>query len=415
MSSEWRGVSQIGPRVVDALVRRSEQTLLIDLVDQETAERFHGEYTAEYIDELTRKTGSHKPLATFAAMIIAGLARSSSCLTLELLTYADLEAIRQRKRTEGGPQLDQSQITLANSSKRYLILTYETEFDRVHFPLTLTKNDAAPASSAHQAPLPARSPAPLSYQQHQDDEELADQAWRLAGAQKEIRLLKKVIANLESDFLTEKNKFQRTIQRKQAEQDALATELEDLRAVERNLRARCRSLTADLAKLRAAPPTTRTSHSPSPTTRRAGSKQSPATIPKRSPSPAAGNSKYPPTHGGSRPRAGSRSQSPSSRFDPTAYIHSREERLLEAKLRREHPRSRSGSPSARAMSPSGPYASRTSQPSQSQAFPGATRVRPPALAGTEQTQSFHEADAEISGITARLKALQSYFDEARAS
>lgn len=54
---------------------------------------------------------------------------------LQLLTYADLENLRQRRNlstlgTKPSP-------TSGLQSKRYLILTYSTEFDRIHYPLAL--------------------------------------------------------------------------------------------------------------------------------------------------------------------------------------------------------------------------------------------------------------------------------------
>ena len=39
-----------------------------------------GQYAAAYIEELTRKTGSHKSFAVFVSMLIAGLF-TTSCIT----------------------------------------------------------------------------------------------------------------------------------------------------------------------------------------------------------------------------------------------------------------------------------------------------------------------------------------------
>ncbi len=69
-------------------------------------------------------------------MMESAVTKSSESVTLDLLTYEDLEAMWDKKlgssNRKGGlspggkPQ-----------AKRYLILTYNVEFDRIHYPLAL--------------------------------------------------------------------------------------------------------------------------------------------------------------------------------------------------------------------------------------------------------------------------------------
>lgn len=55
--------------------------------------------------------------------------QSSESVTLDLLTYTDLESLRSRK-IGVGPRHPSAAKTSPLSSKRYLILIYSVEFDR---------------------------------------------------------------------------------------------------------------------------------------------------------------------------------------------------------------------------------------------------------------------------------------------
>ena len=55
--------------------------------------------------------------------------QSSESVSLDLLTYADLESLRNRKAGAGSKSIPPARSNNLNS-KRYLILTYTVEFDR---------------------------------------------------------------------------------------------------------------------------------------------------------------------------------------------------------------------------------------------------------------------------------------------
>lgn len=67
--------------------------------------------------------------------------QSSKSVSLELLTYGDLETLRRRQHptlsTKPSPSATAANASTVTKSKRYLILTYSTEFDRIHYPLAL--------------------------------------------------------------------------------------------------------------------------------------------------------------------------------------------------------------------------------------------------------------------------------------
>lgn len=57
--------------------------------------------------------------------------QSSDSVSLDLLTFADLESLRQRKvGTAAAKTSIPANRTVSLNSKRYLILTYTVEFDR---------------------------------------------------------------------------------------------------------------------------------------------------------------------------------------------------------------------------------------------------------------------------------------------
>ena len=68
-------------------------------------------------------------------------------LFVDLLTYSDLELLKARKNGGTLPSSSSSASSSSSSSssalanKRYVILTYSGEFDRVHYPLPLVHED----------------------------------------------------------------------------------------------------------------------------------------------------------------------------------------------------------------------------------------------------------------------------------
>jgi len=63
-------------------------------------------------------------------LLIFFVLQASESVSLDLLTYADLESLRQRKSGSAAKPNSVPQRTVSLNSKRYLILTYTVEFDR---------------------------------------------------------------------------------------------------------------------------------------------------------------------------------------------------------------------------------------------------------------------------------------------
>ena len=97
---------------------------------------------AKYIEQITQKTGNLKALLVFAKMSACSGPKQETVF-VDLLTYNDLEMLKSRKM---GKPRHRSNARYrcplfggsggAGNKKKYLILTYAVEFDRV-LPLPL--------------------------------------------------------------------------------------------------------------------------------------------------------------------------------------------------------------------------------------------------------------------------------------
>ena len=100
------------------------------------------------IEEISQKAGNFKKFTVFVKMLCSGLSRETDSVFVDLLTYHDLEMLKSRR--SGVPVSSTGSVSTmsVNSSvskvqmKRYIILTYAGEFDRVHFPLPLGYQDS---------------------------------------------------------------------------------------------------------------------------------------------------------------------------------------------------------------------------------------------------------------------------------
>jgi coiled-coil domain-containing protein 61 len=103
--------------------------------------------TTTDVEDITSKTGSFKKFAVFVRMLQSAVLQQSDSVFVDLLTCQDLELLKAKKAaaaagaTNGGVPHQQQQLPASLASKRYLILTYASEFDRVHYPLPLLPDE----------------------------------------------------------------------------------------------------------------------------------------------------------------------------------------------------------------------------------------------------------------------------------
>uniref|UniRef100_A0A8C8AG61 Centrosomal protein CCDC61 n=1 Tax=Otus sunia TaxID=257818 RepID=A0A8C8AG61_9STRI len=123
----------LGAHTVRLALARS--ALAVEVEAARTAERWRGDFDAAFIEDLTHKTGNFKQFGIFCSMLESALRRSSASVSLDLLTYADLQTLRTRRTGASARPPPAAPSPLG--TKRYLLLVYSVEFDRIHYPLPL--------------------------------------------------------------------------------------------------------------------------------------------------------------------------------------------------------------------------------------------------------------------------------------
>lgn len=254
-------------------IRNTDDHLEVEVEDALTTDQWRGEFDAEFVEDLTHKTGNFKQYAIFCNMLHSALVQTSESVTLDLLTYADLELLRHRKAGGAQRQPPPSKSS-ALSSKRYLILIYSVEFDRIHYPLPLPyvgKPDPvylrqvirglkeelaalklAPSEGNREAEIRHLREELQRVIEEKGEAELALQ--RLQDIEipngKEVshtRILKRAVQTLESELQKERSRNQRLSNKRREECRQLTEQLEEARALERTLRLKVKSLTTELA------------------------------------------------------------------------------------------------------------------------------------------------------------------------
>ncbi|XP_014662634.1 PREDICTED: coiled-coil domain-containing protein 61-like isoform X2 [Priapulus caudatus] len=334
-------------------------TLEIQVEHHDSGQRWEGAFGVSYIEDMTHKTGNFKQFNIFVSMLESALVKNTDSVTLDLLTHADLETLRSRKVTV---QSQGSSTRSVTKNKRYLILTYTVEFDRIHYPLPLTYQGNADPKRLQKTVQSLRTELKDLRQRHaaasaletdlrklqrdydallveKEDLEVAYEELRLAappsyasvGLGKEERLLKEMIKMLEEELMRERTKHQRVSAKKDEECRELQAEVKDLRGKERSLQIHVKNLTKELAEYkrgRLFTPRLGASSTTSNSMRRSESytgQQSVAWARERTLSRLYQQRKTP---------------SPAPRFDPTAYVKSKERQLKSSTQRRKRSLSR---------------------------------------------------------------------------
>ncbi|XP_066056771.1 centrosomal protein CCDC61 isoform X4 [Chamaea fasciata] len=280
-------------------VTLSRSTLRVEVEAHGTADLWRGEFDATFIEDLTRKTGNFKQFGIFCSMLESALTQSSDSVSLELLTYTDLETLHSRKM--GAVTRPPPSTSSPLNTKRYLILVYSVEFDRIHYPLPLPyagRPDLVALVRELQEQL-----AQLRARRLEETQHLRDALWQA---------------------LEEKRAAEA---RHQREYRQLAAELTQAKSSEQRLHLRVKNLTAELASYRRGRQKS-ASPAPRPQEQRSASLES---------------------HRSSRGRPSPKSLSPAGsrqpRFDPTAFVRARQHRQKEAELRNQRRGVASGSAS----------------------------------------------------------------------
>ena len=229
----------------------------IETQNLRTGDSWRGDFSSDYIENVTRKTGSFKDYSVFLEMLEDAIADETDHVYIELLTYSDLLALKTGKHLE-------KKVT---DNKRYLILTYKVKYDTVHYPLPLQyagkmsptelqdnvtklqseieylKNQIISVSSPKKI---SRHPSCCTENSQLRKEIESIKKNGKKDQSKLINTLQEALKNLESDLIREKNKYQRSLDRKNSECKKLIEEVENLRTENRALTVKLRSVTTEL-------------------------------------------------------------------------------------------------------------------------------------------------------------------------
>jgi coiled-coil domain-containing protein 61 len=280
-------VKSINYQINLTIVAKKNERLDIELKQSDTADIWTGSFESTYVEELTKKTGNFKSFPIFVNMLKTAIKQDSNSVSLDILTITDLERLRSKKAAHGNTTSNRfnnnsdSNNCATNINKRFLILTYNVEFDRINYPLQLNYQGKADMSMLLETinTLKAKissfenevSFEPFSQQEmnklKQENESLKRQNGSLLienehlkeeiqqesffeekkeSNQKETKLLKQMIRTIEEKNLKEKNLLNKRLQQKMKENDHLRSQLEKLKINERHLQSEIRSLTSQL-------------------------------------------------------------------------------------------------------------------------------------------------------------------------
>eukprot|EP01066_Platyproteum_vivax_P009673 Platyproteum_vivax@DN4271_c0_g1_i1.p1 len=210
-----------------------------------------------------KKTGNFKTFDVFVRMLTSSLLQESGSVSVDLLTSKDLELLRSRAAgVSNGHQA--TNTNTSSSEKRYLILTYQAEFDRVHYPLALAPQDNAdPAALLRTIHRLKNEIAELRDRHHGSDlqEENEELKKDLAVAKEalinqkradnpEIRSLKREIKKLEEELAHQKDTHKTALSGWRQEKQRLQHDLRHASTVEERLHKEVKVLESETSRLK---------------------------------------------------------------------------------------------------------------------------------------------------------------------
>ncbi|CAD8112776.1 unnamed protein product [Paramecium sonneborni] len=116
-------------------INANQEILNIEIESKQTGDSWIANFQASYVEEIASKTGNYKKYTTFIKMLQSAFNNQTETVYIDILTYSDLEQIKNKRSKQLQTQ------NLAPNNKRYLILSYIVEFDKVHYPLPLNFNE----------------------------------------------------------------------------------------------------------------------------------------------------------------------------------------------------------------------------------------------------------------------------------
>lgn len=123
-----------------------EGNLALVIEESSTANRWLGSFTPAQVEEMTSKTGTTKRFEVVLRMLQSALTATSTSVTIDLFLPEDLDTLRYRQKQAEQPHQSRFHLSEPKSIKknaengllrRFLVLSFSTEFDIVHYPFAL--------------------------------------------------------------------------------------------------------------------------------------------------------------------------------------------------------------------------------------------------------------------------------------
>jgi hypothetical protein len=117
---------------------KAEYDRMLLLIEEKLSyNRWRGEYTSQAIEQITQKANGDKTYEQFVRIMLMALEQKTDKIFIDFLTPQDIELLKAKRKSNSQTQNKNSSSNPQQSTKRFVILTQSTDFDKVHFPLTL--------------------------------------------------------------------------------------------------------------------------------------------------------------------------------------------------------------------------------------------------------------------------------------
>lgn len=133
----------------DLVMSGAPDSLSIEVEHTDDGRKWRSTWTADFIEGITQRTGNAKKFDVFVKMLCSALVQESDAVYLDVLTARDVAMLRRHANPQTATPQEPPATTgaVAQSDKRYLILTYRAEFDKIHYPLPLALEERSEADT----------------------------------------------------------------------------------------------------------------------------------------------------------------------------------------------------------------------------------------------------------------------------
>lgn len=127
----------------------NHDTFSLKIISEDYTLRWAGDFSANFIDDLTTKAGCIKKISVFWKMLTEIAEDESQTASLEILTAEQIQEIRNKKNKYPTPMIrpqnqrktpklsDNLLLEDESNSKLYVIITQKSEYDCFKYPLSL--------------------------------------------------------------------------------------------------------------------------------------------------------------------------------------------------------------------------------------------------------------------------------------